>query len=216
MWLKVIFIASFCILNVVSRPGGAPLSSCEDMMPRHGANQDQPGNLPVNVEIPTQIISGQPTIIRISGTTSLSSFGGFLIQARAGNNQLIGTFLESEVVGALACRNISGSSATHISMAQKTAVDITWIAPNTTEIIIFNFYVTIAGNFQTFWAARRLPMNIVIPSDPITTTASPTMPTIPTTTQEPPEEPTTPKPNDNCNCNCNCNCNPVPYCLAKV
>ena len=139
MWLKLIYIASFCILNAVSSPGGAPLTACETMTPIHGANQDQTGDLPLKVIVETPIVSGQLISIRIEGTDILQSFGGFLVQARTQNEELIGTFHLSENVGVTNCRNIFGSSATHISSTQKTAVDIMWEAPITTELIVFNF-----------------------------------------------------------------------------
>ena len=139
MWLKLIYIASFCILNVVSSPGGAPLTACETMMPIHGANQDQTGDLPVKVIVETPIVSGQLISIRIEGTDIRQSFGGFQIQARTQNEELIGTFHSSENVRVTNCRNIFGSTATQISSAQKTAVDIIWEAPITTELIVFNF-----------------------------------------------------------------------------
>lgn len=139
MWFKILFIASFCILNVVSRPNGAPLTACEDMTPRHMAFQEQLSALPVVIEVNTPIVSGQPTVILISGNDTLPSFGGFQIQARTQNNDLIGTFQASEVVGVTNCRNISGSSATHVNTAQKTAVKITWTPPIVQDIIVFNF-----------------------------------------------------------------------------
>jgi len=139
MWLKLIYIASFCILSAVSRPGGAPISACDTMMPIHPGNQDQTGDLPVTLEVATPIVSGQPITIRILGTNLLPSFGGFQIQARRQDDELIGTFQISENVGVTTCRGIPGSSATHTNSAQKTAVEIIWIAPITSEIILFNF-----------------------------------------------------------------------------
>ena len=139
MFLKLILIASFCILSVVSRPNGAPLTACETMLPIHPGNQEQTSVLPVTLEVDEPIISGQPTYIRIFGTELLQSFGGFQIQARTQTNELIGTFQENDLVGLTACRNISGSSATHRNTTQKTAVKIIWDAPVVTELLTFNF-----------------------------------------------------------------------------
>ncbi|KAL7042708.1 hypothetical protein ACKWTF_001253 [Chironomus riparius] len=179
MWFKLIYIASFCILYVVSSPGGAPLTACDTMMPIHGGFQDQLGDLPVNVIIESIIISGQLISIRIEGTDILQSFGGFLIQAISENEELIGTFHLSENVRVINCRNISGSSATHTGSAQKTAVDIIWEAPITTELIVFNFFITIAGTFQTFWAKRRTSLQFVIPPS-LVPTENPIIPIDPT------------------------------------
>jgi len=139
MWLNFIFVSIFCILNVRSFQDGAPITACETMMPLHIGNQDQFGDLPVTLEVQTPIVSGEPVNIRILGTNLLPSFGGFQIQARTQNDQLIGTFQVSENVGVMSCRNISGSSATHRNSAQKTSVEIIWLPPITTELLIFNF-----------------------------------------------------------------------------
>ena len=109
------------------------------MMPIHPGNQDQTGDLPVTLEVETPIESGRPITIRILGTDLLPSFGGFQFQARTQNDILIGTFNESENVRVTNCGGIPGSSATHINSVQKTAVEIIWVAPITSEIIVFNF-----------------------------------------------------------------------------
>lgn len=139
MWLKFILIASYCVLNAESRGTGAPLSACENMLPVHPGNVDQIGELPVIVIVETPIVSGQLIKIRIESTTLLPSFGGFQIQARKQNQELIGKFRKSQNVVVTNCRSMEESSASHTNPIQKTAVEIFWEAPITTEIIAFNF-----------------------------------------------------------------------------
>ncbi|XP_070495167.1 ferric-chelate reductase 1-like [Chironomus tepperi] len=139
MWLQIIYIASLCILNAISEPGGASIAACETMMPIHCNYQGQTGSLPVKFEVQTPIISRGHITIRIEGTDDLPSFAGFLVQARKQTNELIGKFLTSEHVNVIDCKNISGSTATHTNYNQKTAVDIIWEAPGTTEPMVFNF-----------------------------------------------------------------------------
>lgn len=144
MWIKIVFlIGILCISNVRSRSGGAPLESCDDMMPQHGVNlipQETP--FPISFEAPITFISGAPVVIKLkSDNNLLNGFRGFLIQARtAESNELIGTFIASNQVQVMACSEIPGSAATHTDRSEKFEVDITWIAPEiSSEFKTFNF-----------------------------------------------------------------------------
>ncbi|XP_070494933.1 putative ferric-chelate reductase 1 homolog [Chironomus tepperi] len=194
MWLKVIYIVSFCILKAVSSPGGAPMTACGDMMPRHFDFQDQSGNLPVTFEAQSTIVSGQLLTIRIVGTELVPSFQGFQVQALTQTDEIIGSFQTSENVNVRDCNGIPGSTATHVNSNLKTAVEIIWIAPATTELITFNFHVTVLENIGRFWARRRMPLTVVAPPN-LVPTEEPTS-TIPVDPTVPTEDPTSTIPID--------------------
>ncbi len=138
-------------------PNGAPNEACDTMTPRHARNRPQGrGSTPpfrLWTDRAESISAGESIKVRLASTRP---FRGFIIQARnAGRQGLRVGFFEAgddEDVQVMRCDDNSpfANSATHTNNNDKTAVSMTWTAPEDFEGQVF-FRYSVVESFRQFW-----------------------------------------------------------------
>lgn len=172
-------IISLCLNVALCYPSGAPIEACEDLTPRHGQNQPNPIEIPVDVLLETDVIQAGDLIsvsLRVRNDTVFGplAFRGFIIQARtqtSGGNvtgRVVGNFELTNGVRYVPCPTLSPNSVvTHTAYNDKTYVQLLWRAPpNIFEnFITVNFYYTVVWMFPVFWTnAVSSPLRIENPA----------------------------------------------------
>lgn len=131
--LKLFVIINFLAL-AVSLPQGAPVSSCQSLLPIHGG-----GIKPLTTASLFRIIplsetvgQGKPLVIEIQSTIFELSFKGFMIHALTANPpyRVVGRF-EPSASGLVKLINCEGENdtATHSNTSPKVNFALEWQAP---------------------------------------------------------------------------------------
>lgn len=93
-----------------SHKNGAPISACNDMVPRHNETaMDLPAPYAI---IPIRSVTEEEALTVIIKSTKDAPFKGFLIQARDNSNATIGYFSPTENVQLLNCNSGENVSST--------------------------------------------------------------------------------------------------------
>ncbi|CAN0385219.1 unnamed protein product [Lampetra fluviatilis] len=108
-------------------PGGAPSSSCTDMVPDHGSN--------TLTGTPYSIVTNSSTFT--SGTkvnvTIVGTFKGYFLQARIPDTTTIVGTWDTPPTGNkfVQCNSVANDAMTHSSRTSKTNLGLYWIPPTT-------------------------------------------------------------------------------------
>ncbi|XP_041054434.1 putative defense protein 1 [Carcharodon carcharias] len=130
-------------------PTGAPLGSCENMVPRHQGITSQTGPSPHSIMTQN---SGSNVRVYINGP----NYKGILLEARYPNaNTAVGTWATPpDNTKTIPCFSRIDSAITHSNIADKTNTTIyTWIPPsleNCTEKAVV-FLATVAQRKEIYW-----------------------------------------------------------------
>ncbi|KAL7828646.1 hypothetical protein SRHO_G00322800 [Serrasalmus rhombeus] len=111
-------------------------------------------------------------------------FRGFMLEARETNDgPPVGVFslLDSSISRLQSCNGAAGSAVTQINNQVKTAVKVSWSAPNTGR---YFFRATFVENFDIFWLRKDIspPTTTTTPFTTMSTTTTPFTTTSTTTT----------------------------------
>lgn len=85
--LRLYLIAACLAVSVNAYSEGAPKAACRDLTPQHGAEL-QTKKPPYSISGPSHVQAGQKLTLTLGG----DEFLGFIIQARDGQNRVVGQF----------------------------------------------------------------------------------------------------------------------------
>ncbi|KAG5675626.1 hypothetical protein PVAND_005515 [Polypedilum vanderplanki] len=166
-------------------PQGAPVSTCDSLMPIHGGGIPALRTSPLfQIVLQSDVIGQtQPLLIEINSGIADLAMKGFIIQARTLNGQQIGSFTSypDEFAKTIDCGNGIANTVTHANTKPKRSIGLAWKAPdNFIGDIIFNS--TIAQDYDKFWVGVmsspvRVVREIQTVQNTISTTRSPLQPT---------------------------------------
>ncbi|XP_071448975.1 putative defense protein Hdd11 [Hetaerina americana] len=148
MWLLAVLAALSAMAYGYEK--GAPELSCDDMKPRHGADEQVVTN-PYYIKLSkNQIRPGGKVNVLLTGR---DNFKGFFVQGRVGN-KAVGHFDVAPGSKLVNCQESVGNAITHINNSYKSSITLTWNAPKgLNEKVIFWFTVVKEGHL--YWVADK-------------------------------------------------------------
>ncbi|XP_008208684.1 putative ferric-chelate reductase 1 homolog isoform X1 [Nasonia vitripennis] len=159
LFLTALSCLSLCSHRATASPGGAPLSTCNTLMPLHADKHPQSSSPPYQL-LPSK---GQGRIRLIMGSPKGEGFEGFLILARdVDTGELVGEFNNlPETSRHLECSAGLKNGVTHVKPEKKHNLEIDWEPPADYEgTIIFNS--TICKTWDVFWVGVESPRITVV------------------------------------------------------
>ncbi|XP_054279295.1 putative ferric-chelate reductase 1 homolog [Macrosteles quadrilineatus] len=159
-WLWLVGVCCLGASQVVQGfSGGAPPTTCNDMVPKHRDTAAQNGVAPYTVA-PSHPHTQEGKVRVMISSQGAPGFTGFLLQAREpGSPAALGSFTEvPEEAKVLNCGDGENNAVTHSSGLLKQAVELEWEAPAEWEGDV-NFVATVVSNYTTYWVG--LPSDVI-------------------------------------------------------
>ncbi|EDW51742.1 GM14866 [Drosophila sechellia] len=149
---RLLVLAACLAISVHGYSDGAPKAACRDLTPQHGAKL-QVTKPPYSISGPSHVRSDQKLTLTLGG----DEFLGFMIQARDGQNRVVGQF---QVVDSVHSQTLDCSgkddTITHLS-AQKgkplTGITFEWIPPAGYKGNV-KFMATVVQTGFVYWVGR--------------------------------------------------------------
>ncbi|GAB6031631.1 hypothetical protein CHUAL_009391 [Chamberlinius hualienensis] len=145
------FMSCFCIALLEAYPTGAPLSTCDTMLPLHRPYSAQNSPSPYVITVSKTLFTvGENVTVAISSPFG-NSFKGFLIKALPSgvNSGVAGQFTNNfPYAHYLDCGNLSQSAVTHSDPSNKTSITLFW---TTDQPGVYSFKATVVESFTPFW-----------------------------------------------------------------
>lgn len=144
-WIKISYlICAILHLKVYASPFGAPLESCESMLPNHAPFVPQFGVPPIDIIVSKWAVFPNEKIdvtIRVNQSIAADfQFLGFLVQARPLSEDIpIGRFYPANEVQTINCFGMIQSAVTHTDRNPKTEIVFEWEAPDISDPLVFDF-----------------------------------------------------------------------------
>ncbi|XP_037391557.1 uncharacterized protein PB18E9.04c-like isoform X2 [Pygocentrus nattereri] len=157
---------------------------CQSMAVDHDGQPNQnPASNPFTV-VPDYVdVTVLPTVV--TANSASQPFRGFMLEARETNDgPPVGVFslLDSSISRLQSCNGAAGSAVTQIDNQDKTAVTVSWSAPNTGR---YYFRATFVENFDIFWLRKDISPPTTT-TTPFTTTSTSSTPFTTTSTSSTP------------------------------
>ncbi|XP_046662444.1 putative ferric-chelate reductase 1 homolog [Homalodisca vitripennis] len=147
--------------------GGAPSSTCEEMVPKHRNTAAQNSQSMYTVASSHPHTQDGKVRVMISAPEGAAGaapgFAGFLVEARSPQETAaLGTFTSvPEEAQTIDCAPGQSNAATHRSGLLKQAVELEWEAPPDWEGDI-NFVATVVSNYTTYWVGvKSEPVRVI-------------------------------------------------------
>ena len=147
----LLMILLSAVISCKARPDGAPLSTCQSLMPVHSGIRPQHGNSPYTVSAVK--MRNNKVRVTISSPVEGEVFEGFVMQARSSSDRnkfVPGEFTTSEVSKAINCFGKKQSTLSHVDPNPKREVVTEWTpSAGVNEDVVF--VATVAKSFAVFW-----------------------------------------------------------------
>lgn len=129
LFAKAVFLVTLVIQSAYTYPDGADPASCTNMNPAHPPHTPQTGPAPFTVTTSVASVSpGGQVNVFITRTNTATVLRGFMIEARSAAGAVIGQFLPTAGMRAMACPPVGGV-ATHASPELRASITLTWVPP---------------------------------------------------------------------------------------
>ncbi|XP_043793259.1 putative ferric-chelate reductase 1 homolog isoform X1 [Apis laboriosa] len=194
----ILIFLSVLSMRTMGLPNGAPVDSCEDLLPRHPGVTKQETQPPPYQVLPA---AGQGRVRLILGSPHGLAYEGFMIVARdSETGEFVGEFANlPDSAKIVECTPGVKNAVTHTNTSKKHNLEFDWEAPVDYEGTIV-FKSTIAQDYSTYWVGvespqvnvRKRSIDVLTSSTSITTLRtttppyySPTVDYEPTNTEDP-------------------------------
>ncbi|EDW27397.1 GL21051 [Drosophila persimilis] len=149
---RFLVIAACLAISVHAYSDGAPKAACRDLTPQHGAKL-QTEKPPYRIDGPPHVQGGQKLELTLGG----DEFLGFMIQARDGQNRVVGQFkvVDSAHSQTLDCSG-KADTLTHLKATKGsplTSVKFEWIPPAGYKGNV-KFMATVVQTSFVYWVGR--------------------------------------------------------------
>ncbi|XP_032592369.1 defense protein l(2)34Fc [Drosophila grimshawi] len=149
---RLLLIAACLAVSVNAYSEGAPKAACRDLTPQHGAEL-QTSKPPYSFSGPSHVRGDQQLTLTLGG----AEFLGFLIQARDGQNRVVGQFqvVDAEHSQTLDCSG-KQDSLTHLKAVKGSplsGVTFAWTPPAGYKGNV-KFMATVVQTGFVYWVGR--------------------------------------------------------------
>ncbi|KAM4640852.1 putative ferric-chelate reductase 1 [Discoglossus pictus] len=154
---NIVVLLCLFSFHVTAYPNGLVQNACQTMEPQHGTTA-QTSTAPYTLTLSKNNYTGGERIsVTLSKSSGAPDFKGFLIQARAsGSNTPLGSFeISGSNLQTLTCTT-PGSAVSHTSANLKSSVQMTWVAPNSSNSDI-QLIMTVVQSGPVYWTRVQSP-----------------------------------------------------------
>ncbi|XP_061489771.1 putative ferric-chelate reductase 1 isoform X2 [Rhineura floridana] len=169
-WTSLFLFWEVFSSGVLSFPSGEITEACNSMLPIHGDSVSQTSLPPYAISISnTSFTPGDEITVSLTASND-SSFKGFLLQAQATGDNVVGSFriLDPNTQG-LVCNDIQNSSLSHTNKKNKKNITAIWIAPPGVGHVVFR--ATVLQSVSVFWTG--VESQVLVSSSPPFVSISP-------------------------------------------
>ncbi|KAH8308285.1 defense protein l(2)34Fc [Drosophila kikkawai] len=149
---RLLVIAACLAISVHAYSDGAPKTACPDLTPQHGAKL-QTIKPPYSLSGPSHVRSGEKLKLTLGG----DEFLGFMIQARDGQNRVVGQFqvVDADHSQTLSCSG-NANTLTHRKVNKEsplTQLTFEWLPPAGYKGNV-KFMATVVQSSFVYWVGR--------------------------------------------------------------